>query len=31
MPPLAADSKGISDPNDMSRDYPGLNSLLPTQ
>jgi hypothetical protein len=29
MPPLAADSKGISDPNDMSVDYPGLHTLAP--
>lgn len=28
-PPLTTDDKGISDPNDQSKDFPGLQSYLP--
>jgi hypothetical protein len=28
-PPIAADTKGVSDPNDDSADFPGLGSYLP--
>lgn len=28
-PPLNPDAKGISDPNDQSRDFPGLQHYLP--
>ena len=30
-PPISPDAKGVSDPNDLSRDYPGLQSYLPPQ
>ena len=28
-PPLTTDDKGVSDPNDQSKDFPGLQSYLP--
>lgn len=28
-PPLSADSKGLGDPNDQSKDFPGLQSYIP--
>ena len=28
-PPTTADSKGVSDPNEMSQDFPGLRSYAP--
>jgi hypothetical protein len=28
-PPLTPDDKGVSDPNDQSKDFPGLQSYLP--
>ena len=28
-PPLTSDDKGVGDPNDQSKDFPGLQSYLP--
>jgi hypothetical protein len=28
-PPLTADDKGVGDPNDQSKDFPGLQSYVP--